>query len=195
MKIEIGNKKYDVQVMESEEDKEKGLQDVNYLPENEGMLFIYEEPEEISFWMDQTPLPLDVIFINEDYEVISVHQGVPNSQEPMTEQNVMYVLEVNEGSGIKAGDELEFEDDEKSESKMLVLDENGNVQVTLEGGERIFSIKNTKVLIKMANRAYKSKKDSDYAALGNKVFKFLDIQDSNKAEYVSTPESKETKEE
>lgn len=195
MKIEIGNKKYDVQVMESEEDKEKGLQDVNYLPENEGMLFIYEEPEEISFWMDQTPLPLDVIFINEDYEVISVHQGVPNSQEPMTEQNVMYVLEVNEGSGIKAGDELEFEDDEKSESKMLVLDENGDVQMTLEGGERIFSRANTKILIKMANRAYKSKKDSDYAALGNKVFKFLDKQDSNTPEFVSTPESKETKEE
>ena len=195
MKIEIGNKKYDVQVMESEEDKEKGLQDVNYLPENEGMLFIYEEPEEISFWMDQTPLPLDVIFINEDYEVISVHQGIPNSQEPMTEQNVMYVLEVNEGSGIKPGDELEFEDDEKSESKMLVLDENGDVQMTLEGGERIFSRANTKILIKMANRAYKSKKDSDYAALGNKVFKFLDKQDSNTPEYVSTPESKETKEE
>ena len=195
MKIEIGNKKYDVQVMESEEDKEKGLQDVNYLPENEDMLFIYEEPEEISFWMDQTPLPLDVIFINEDYEVISVHQGVPNSQEPMTEQDVMYVLEVNEGSGIKVGDELEFEDDEKSESKMLVLDENGDVQMTLEGGERIFSRANTKILIKMANRAYKSKKDSDYAALGNKVFKFLDKQDSNTPEYVSTPESKETKEE
>jgi hypothetical protein len=43
----------------------------------------------------------------------------------------------------------------------------------LEGGERIFSRKNTKVLIKYAKKAYKTKEDKDYKALGKRLFKFL----------------------
>ncbi len=50
MKIKIGGKDFDVKVMETEEEKESGLQGVHYLPDNEGMLFIYDdEEEEISF--------------------------------------------------------------------------------------------------------------------------------------------------
>ena len=191
MKIKIGEKEYDVQIAETEEEKESGLQNTHYMPSDEGMLFIYDEPDEVSFWMEDTPLALDVIFINDEYEVISVHKGIPNSEDLMTEQEVKFVLELNEDSGVKVGDELEFPDDKESTSKMLVLNENGDTQMELDGGERIFSRPNTKVLIKMANKAYLSKKDSDYKALGNKVFKFLEIQDSNKPEFVSTPDKKE----
>ena len=191
MKIRIANKEYEVQVAKTEEEKEQGLQGVNYLPDNEGMLFIYEEPQELSFWMEDTPLPLDVIFIDEDYEVISVHKGEPNSTTPMTEKDVLYVLELNQGSGVKPGDELELEDEEESSNKpngkMLVLDENGETQMQLEGGERIFSRKNTKILIKLADKAYNSKNDKDYEKLGKKIFQFLDKQDSNTPEYVESP--------
>ncbi len=192
MKIKIGEKTFDVKVMETEEEKESGLQGVHYLPDNEGMLFVYDdEEEEISFWMQDTPLPLDVIFINEDYEVTSVHKGEPNTETPMTGQSVKFVLELNEDSGIKIGDELEFPDDKESKSKMMVLNEHGETQMELDGGERIFSRPNTKTLIKMANKAYNSKKESDYKALGNKVFKFLEQQDKNTPQYVSSPDKKE----
>lgn len=188
MKIKIGNKTYDVQIAETEDEKESGLQGVHYLPEDEGMLFVYEEPEEeISFWMQNTPLALDVIFINDDYEVTSVHKGEPNSETPMTGENVKFVLELNEESGVSIDDELEFIDDKESKSKMMVLDQDGEVQMHLEGGERIFSRKNTRVLLKLANKAYNSKKEIDYKSLGKKVFQFLEIQDSNKPEYVTPP--------
>jgi|ERR1035437_2353302 uncharacterized membrane protein (UPF0127 family) len=191
MKIKIGGKEYEVKIAETEEEKETGLQNVQDLPDNEGMLFIYDDIDIQSFWMEDTPLALDIIFINDDYEVISIHNGVPNSENLMTEQDVKFVLELNRGSDVKVGDELEFPDDKESTSKMLVLDENGDTQMELDGGERIFSRPNTKTLIKMANKAYLSKKDSDYKALGTKVFKFLEIQDSNKAEYVQTPNKEE----
>lgn len=187
MKIRVNNKEYDVEVARTEEEKEIGLSNIEYLPDDEGMLFIYDTPQEVGFWMKDTLIPLDIIFINDEEEVVSVHQGIPNDETPIIEDDVLYVLEVPAGSGIKTGDEIEFEDEENSKplnNKMLVLNENGEVQMELEGGERIFSRKNTKVLIKFALKADKTKQDKDYKNLGKKIFKFLDIQESNNPEYV-----------
>ena len=192
MKIEIGDKEYNVEVARTEEEKIKGLQEKESLGENEGMLFIYDEPQELAFWMKDTASPLDIVFIDEDGEVISVQQGQPYDETLLEEDGVMYVLEVNQNSGIQPGDELDIEeDDDDKQPVMKVLAPDGSTQMELEGGERIFSRKNTKTLIKMAKRAYSSELDKDYKALGKKVFKYLHIQDTNTPEYVDTPKSKE----
>jgi uncharacterized membrane protein (UPF0127 family) len=192
MKIEIGDKEYNVEVARTEEEKVKGLQEKESLGEDEGMLFVYDEPQEIAFWMKDTAIPLDIVFIDEDGEVISVQQGQPYDETLLEEDGVMYVLEVNQNSGIQPGDELDIEeDDDDKQPVMKVLAPDGSTQMELEGGERIFSRKNTKTLIKMAKRAYSSELDKDYKALGKKVFKYLHIQDTNTPEYVDTPKSKE----
>ena len=69
--------------------------------------------------MKNTSIPLDIIFINEEMNVISVHKGVPFSEELITEDNVSFVLEVNENSGIKKEDELEI-----LSNKKIKLDKN-----------------------------------------------------------------------
>lgn len=192
MKIEIGDKEYNVEVARTEEEKIKGLQEKESLGENEGMLFIYDEPQELAFWMKDTAIPLDIVFIDEDGEVISVQQGQPYDETLLEEDGVMYILEVNQNSGIQPGDELDIEeDDDDKQPVMKVLAPDGSTQMELEGGERIFSRKNTKTLIKMAKRAYSSELDKDYKALGKKAFKYLHIQDTNTPEYVDTPKSKE----
>lgn len=192
MKIEIGDKEYNVEVARTEEEKVKGLQEKESLGEDEGMLFVYDEPQEIAFWMKDTAIPLDIVFMDEDGEVISVKQGQPYDETLLEEDGVMYVLEVNQNSGIQPGDELDIEeDDDDKQPVMKVLAPDGSTQMELEGGERIFSRKNTKTLIKMAKRAYSSELDKDYKALGKKVFKYLHIQDTNTPEYVDTPKSKE----
>jgi len=184
MKIKINDKEYIVEIAETEDQKGSGLQNMHYLPEDEGMLFVYDEPENVSFWMENTYIPLDIIFIDEDFKVISIAKGQPESKDIHEEKNVSYVLELNIDSGIVVGDELEFLEDEQPISKMLVLDENGETQLELDGGERIFSRPNTKTLIKMAARATKSQKDSDFKALGKKVFQYLKDQDERGNEYV-----------
>lgn len=137
--------------------------------------------------MKDTLIPLDIIFIDADDEVISVYKGEPNNQDIAKEDNVKYVLEVNADSGIEEGDELEFEDS----PNLKVIASDGSIQYELESGSRIFSRKNTVTMIKMAKRADASKLDKHYKALGKKIFKFLDTQDSNKAEYVEAPTNKE----
>lgn len=191
MKVTVEDKEYNVKVAKSDEDKIRGLQGVKNLPEDEGMLFIYDEPQTVGFWMVDTYIPLDIIFINEDEEVISVYQGEPNDRTIAEEDNVKYVLEVNQGSGIQEGDDVDIEDDEESlgSSKMLVIGPDGNTQMTLEGGERIFRRSFTKQIVEWSKKAYNEKDEERrikiYKRLGKKMFKELDAQDNRKPEYVS----------
>ena len=183
--IHIGDKEYNVKEAHTEEEKRKGLQEVTKLPKNEGMLFFFDEPQEVSMWMQNTLIPLDIIFINEDDEVIKVVQGIPNNETPIVVQDTLYVLEVNVNSGIKEGDELEIEDDGPI---MKVLAQDGTSQMSLFGGERIFSRKNTVVLIRKAKKADKTKSENDLRALGRYMFKCIKGQDERPAEYVKSPE-------
>lgn len=188
--IEIGNKKYKVQEARTEEEKEKGLQGVTELPEDEGMLFYFDPPEDVSMWMKDTLIPLDIVFINDDEEVVYVGEGVPNTETQMTVQNVAYVLEVNSGSGIQEGDELDFEEEDENDAPVMkVLAQDGSTQMDLWGGERIFSRKNTVVLIRKAKKANMSKDDKDYKALGRYMFKCIKGQDERPPEYVESPKS------
>ena len=204
--IEINGKTYEVDLATTEKEREEGLQGVESLENGEGMLFVYDEPQEVSFWMSETPLYLDIIFIDEDGDVISTAVGQPNDETPMTEENVKYVLEINVNSGIKKGDEVdlsELEDDEDDEEEedeeeedekaitMNVLNEDGSVQMKLEGGERIFSRNHTKRLISLAKRAKRSKNDSDYMRLGKAVFSFIYKQNTQKQDYVQLEKDEE----
>lgn len=182
-KIEIGNKTYNVKVAQTDQEQSDGLQNVASLPNNEGMLFVFEEEDQVSMWMEDTQIPLDIIFIDEDYNVLKVQQGVPLSKELITSDNTKYVLEVNAGSGIKIGDELEYDEDQ-DDSPMYVIGPKGEIQAELEGGERICSRNHTKQLAKMAKRAYKSKEDKDYKSLGKKMFKYIDTHNKQDKEYV-----------
>lgn len=199
--IKVADKIYNVSVAQTEEEKEQGLMGVETLPEGQGMLFDYTgDPQtEISFWMKDTIISLDIVFINNQGIVTAVTQGEPMSEESIIceadpEELLFYVLEVNANSGIREGDrfeviqETEDEPSDEEVDKMYLLDPKGNKIALIEGGSRIFSRKNTKVLIKLAKKANRSKSDADYKKLGTTIFKFLEVQDSNEAEYVDAPE-------
>ena len=184
--IEIGEKRYLVEVAKTEEEKEEGLQGRTKLGDSEGMLFDFsDEVGEVSMWMKDTLIPLDIVFIDDDEEVVYVAEGVPNSTSQITVQDVAYVLEVNSGSGIQEGDELDFEEEAPV---MKVLAQDGSTQMELWGNERIFSRKNTKILIKKAKKANASKDEKDYKALGRYMFKCIKGQDERPPEYVERKE-------
>lgn len=187
MKIEIGGREYNVTCARTEEERIKGLQGVTELKDNEGMLFFFEEPQTVGFWMKDTKIPLDIIFIDDDMEVISIYQGEPESETIAEEDGVRFVLEVNQNSGIKEGDELDIEEDEKLPT-MKVIAPDGSTQMELQGGERIFSRKNTRTLIRMAKKAKSTKSEVDYKRLGKKMFEYIKAQDNRKPEYVEKKE-------
>jgi len=76
----------------------KGLMGRKELKENEGMLFVFDKSGIYSFWMLHTYLSLDLIFINENFEVVEIAQMDPHtldSYKPKTKAK--YILEVNQG--------------------------------------------------------------------------------------------------
>ena len=182
--IEIGDKQYNVRIAITDKEQSDGLKDIDKLFDNEGMLFVFDKEDQVSMWMEDTIIPLDVIFIDEDYNVVKVQQGVPKSKELITSDNTKYVLEVNAGSGIKIGDELDYDEEDEEEVPMLVMGNKGKIQVELTGNERIFSRPNSKTIAKMAKKAYKSKEDKDYRALGKKIFKYIDTHNNQKEDFV-----------
>ena len=138
--------------------------------------------------MKDTDIELSIIFIDDEGVVISNKLGIPNTEDLISEDYAQYVFECNPNTEIQTGDKTslgETEDFQNLEvNKLYIFDASGNVQGTLEGGERIFSRKSSRVIIRKAKRAFKSKSDADYKSLGRYVFNEMDAQDNREPEYV-----------
>ena len=81
------------------------------MDDDHGMLFAFPVTRPASFWMRNTPMPLDLVFIGEDGHVVSVEQGVPFSMDSIgPEEPVRFVLEIKAGiaqeTGIEPGPRL-----------------------------------------------------------------------------------------
>lgn len=190
--VNIGNKTYKCQVAKNEEARRKGLQGIEHLPIDEGMLFVWEDEATREMWMKDTKIPLDQIAINDDDEVVLVYTAQPEDETLVPFMNAKYILEVNAESGIVEGDEFEIDDsDDLNKYVMKVLAPDGSTQMYLQGGERIVSRKETRTLIKKAKKAY-ANKGGDYdrycKSLGKYMFKILKGQDNREPEYVQVPD-------
>lgn len=106
---------FKVELADTEEKQTQGLMHRTSIKEDQGMLFLMEEEEIHSFWMDETYISLDVIFIDADKEVVFIAKGTePKSQEPIRSLSPSkYILEVKAGVadqfGIKVGDFVNWE--------------------------------------------------------------------------------------
>jgi uncharacterized membrane protein (UPF0127 family) len=105
-----------VEVVRTEAERAKGLMHRRVLAPDAGMLFLFDETAEHMFWMKNTLIPLDMIFIGEDGRVTGiVARAVPGDLRPRTAGGPSrYVLEVNggwaEAHGVAPGDRVRFED-------------------------------------------------------------------------------------
>ena len=192
--VNIGNKVYNCRLARNEEDRRKGLMDVDYLAPDEGMLFEFEREGTHEFWMKNTPLELTQISINNDDEVEYVYQATPNDETLIPFNNCKYLLEVNRTTDIQKGDEFEIDDsDDLNKYVMKVLAPDGSTQMNLQGGERIFSRISTRKMIKQAKKAYSLREDPILferacKKLGKICLKELYAQNHRDQEYVQVPE-------
>lgn len=104
-----------VEVARTDSERERGLMYRNHLDPDAGMLFIFEREGPLTFWMKNTFIPLDMVFIDRDRRVVGiVENAVPETETPRRVQgDSRYVLEVGGGLtrqwGIERGSVVDFE--------------------------------------------------------------------------------------
>jgi len=104
--------RFAVEVADTPATRAQGLMFREELPRFAGMLFVYDEPQRATFWMENTPLPLDMLFFDEAGVLQDVHaNAVPFSRDIIDGgDDILYVLEINGGMaevlGIDAGAEM-----------------------------------------------------------------------------------------
>jgi uncharacterized membrane protein (UPF0127 family) len=104
-----------VEVADDPAEQAKGLMDRTTLGENRGMLFVYPDERERSFWMKDTLIPLSIAFIDSERRIINIQDMKPLDDEPphyVSAEPAQYALEVNQGffekRGVKVGDRVEL---------------------------------------------------------------------------------------
>jgi uncharacterized membrane protein (UPF0127 family) len=113
VKIKVDGKTYKFEVALTETEKRTGLMNRRELDKNSGMLFVYGSKQQLSFYMKNTYIPLDIAFIDDDYKILNIE-----SMEPLDETSIlskgraMYALEANRGFfdrvGLAEGDTIDF---------------------------------------------------------------------------------------
>lgn len=106
---------FNVEVADSPAKRELGLQYRRDLASDHGMIFLFPDQSQQTFWMKNTPIPLDMIFINRELKIVGiVEAAVPFSLDPRSvSAPSQYVLEIAGGlakrNGIRPGDSVTFE--------------------------------------------------------------------------------------
>jgi uncharacterized membrane protein (UPF0127 family) len=107
-----GNATFQIELADDPEERALGLMHRTSLPRGAGMLFIFDKPQPVSFWMRHTLIPLDMIFIRKDGTVHHVHENaIPKDETTIFGgPAILAVLEINGGLsstfGIAAGSEV-----------------------------------------------------------------------------------------
>ena len=104
----------DVEIADNPDERSTGLMYRYSMSEKAGMLFIYEETQPLAFWMKNTYIPLDIIFVDENMQIVTIKKNAKPLSEKLIPsiRDSMYVVEVNAGFcdkyGIKSGDYLSY---------------------------------------------------------------------------------------
>lgn len=111
VKLSAGMHLIDAQVAQTSDQRTIGLMFRKDMPQQEGMLFVFEQPSGLCFWMKNTVLPLTAAFVADDGTIVNLADMKPQTTDShCASKPVRYVLEMNQGwfakRGFKAGSKL-----------------------------------------------------------------------------------------
>ena len=113
--ITINQKTFRVGIAATDLERARGLMYRKRLAKDEGMLFLFPEKGPLAFWMKNTLIPQDMIFLDEDWKIVALLEALPCTADPCpsypSSQEAQYVLEIQGGLGkqFAVGDEALLE--------------------------------------------------------------------------------------
>jgi uncharacterized membrane protein (UPF0127 family) len=109
VQLRIGNSSLIAEVADNPQTSANGLMFRDSLPDDHGMLFVFEKPKTASFWMKNTKIPLSIAYIDSAGRILQIESMKPLDETPIesTSNEVAFALEVNEGwfkrNGVSTG--------------------------------------------------------------------------------------------
>ena len=108
-----GVHRFTVEIAETAEQQERGLMFVRSLGPDQGMIFPYDPPRNVAFWMRNTLIPLDMLFVRGDGTIARIATAQALDETPVwAGEDIAAVLEIRAGRaaelGIRAGDKVEW---------------------------------------------------------------------------------------
>ena len=113
-RLRVKGKAINAELAREPEEQARGLMYRRSLGENEGMLFVYDAPRMVSFWMKNTRIPLSIAFMEGNGRIVHIEQMQPYDSVTLhpSPQPVQYALEMNQGwfekNGVGVGDRVEI---------------------------------------------------------------------------------------
>ena len=104
VQTDTGERSFTIEVADDPVERERGLMFREHMDDDHGMLFVFEEQGQVGFWMKNTPMPLDLLFISQDGTVKAIRKGEPFSEASISPgQPVRFVLEFKAGTAAENG--------------------------------------------------------------------------------------------
>jgi uncharacterized membrane protein (UPF0127 family) len=115
-RMAIGGETFNLEIAYRPEDQETGLMNRKSMAADHGMIFVFPAERNLTFWMKNTLIPLDIIYVDRGGSVVSVKHMKPLDETGVPSDGpAMYAIELNAGAaaraGVKAGDVLKVPDD------------------------------------------------------------------------------------
>lgn len=111
MQVQIGQRLFTLEVADEPHEQEVGLMFRESMPVDRGMIFVFPNEQVRSFWMRNTLIPLDILYLDSDGRIVSIKTMKPKDETPISsEKRARYAIEVNagvaRGLGLKVGDRV-----------------------------------------------------------------------------------------
>ena len=99
-----GERRFQIEIADDDAERANGLMFRRVMPDDRVMLFVFQETRRVAFWMKNTPMPLDLLFISEDGRIRAILKGEPQSEALIApDEPVRYVLELKAGTAARQG--------------------------------------------------------------------------------------------
>lgn len=102
--MRIGSETFHLEIADSEAERKRGLMFRESMPADHGMIFVFADEEELSFWMESTLIPLDILYLDRTGKLVSIKPMKPRDRTGVSSDGpAMYAVELNRGAAARAG--------------------------------------------------------------------------------------------